>query len=339
MSRRRPRPRCSVPGEPFAGGWGVNRSTLPYRPKPMPEGKRLLEAEIVRVSFEYPLLGYKKLAAKLRSLGCKTNKKMVQRVRREEGLQPPSPPLQAAAGAVYGTAAEGCPPQPRLGLGLRQRLHPERRQAQSLQSDRRVHQGKPLHPRRPRHQGLRRAGPAAESDRRAWGPRMHSLGQRPRVHRQGHPAMAERQWHQDSLHRSRMPVAERVRRELQQPIQGGVPGPRADIHAQRIASGLLGLERLLQQAAPAQIPRLDNPKRVRHKANRRSFPLRSPYGLPTPEGDKQQHQPRKPCRESLIRTELNSGVQAKDWDEIEKYRKFREDNRIELIPFKHYEQP
>lgn len=40
-----------------------------------------------------------------------------------------------------------------------------------------------------------------------------------------------------------------------------------------------------------------------------------------------------------------SGIQGakysgkKDWDEIEKYRKFREDNRIELIPFKHYEQP
>ena len=95
---------------------------------------------MVQVSREHPTLGYKKA------------------------------PSQAAAGAVYGTAAEGCPPQPRLGLGLRQRLHPERRQAQSLQSDRRVHQGMPLHPRRPRHQGLRRAGPAAESDRRAWGP-------------------------------------------------------------------------------------------------------------------------------------------------------------------------
>ena len=33
----------------------------------MPEGKRLLEAEIVQVSREHPTLGYKKLAAKLRS--------------------------------------------------------------------------------------------------------------------------------------------------------------------------------------------------------------------------------------------------------------------------------
>ncbi len=29
----------------------------------------------------------------------------------------------------------------------------------------------------------------------------------------------------------------------------------------------------------------------------------------------------------------------KDWDEIERYRRFREDNHINLIPFKHYEQP
>lgn len=27
----------------------------------------------------------------------------------------------------------------------------------------------------------------------------------------------------------------------------------------------------------------------------------------------------------------------KDWDELARYRKFREDNRIPLIPFKHYE--
>ncbi|MEC7906358.1 MAG: hypothetical protein VYC82_03975, partial [Verrucomicrobiota bacterium] len=35
-----------------------------------------------------------------------------------------------------------------------------------------------------------------------------------------------------------------------------------------------------------------------------------PCGLPPPEGIENQHQPRKPSRESLIRTGLNSGVQA-----------------------------
>gem|GEM_PF-6867889 len=49
-----------------------------------------------------------------------------------------------------------------------------------------------------------------------------------------------------------------------------------------------------------------------------------------------------PCKEI---SSGRSGIQGakysgkKDWEEIEKYRKFREDNRLELIPFKHYEQP
>ena len=58
--------------------------------------------------------------------------------------------------------------------------------------------------------------------------------------------MAQRKRDQDALRRSRIPLAERIRRELQQPNSGGVPGPRADIHAQRIASFLLVLEGLLQ---------------------------------------------------------------------------------------------
>jgi len=69
----------------------------------MPEGKRLLEAEIVQVSREHPTLGYKKLAAKLRSLGYRANKKMVQRVRREEGLQvPPRRPRKRRQGLSTG---------------------------------------------------------------------------------------------------------------------------------------------------------------------------------------------------------------------------------------------
>ena len=67
-------------------------------------------------------------------------------------------------------------------------------------------------------------------------------------------------------------------RELQQPLPGGVPRQGADIHAQRVASGLLGLARLLQQAAPAQSPWLAKPKRVRHETTRSFFPLRSPNG-------------------------------------------------------------
>jgi len=69
----------------------------------MPEGKRLLEAEIVQVSREHPTLGYKKVAAKLRSLGYRANKKMVQRFRCEEGLQvPPRRPRKRRQGLSTG---------------------------------------------------------------------------------------------------------------------------------------------------------------------------------------------------------------------------------------------
>ena len=53
--------------------------------------KRLLEAQIVKVSREHPTLGYKKVTALMLSKGYQVNKKQVQRVRREEGLQVPPP--------------------------------------------------------------------------------------------------------------------------------------------------------------------------------------------------------------------------------------------------------
>ena len=82
---------------------GINRSTLRYQPKQVPKKKQLLEAEIIRMSREHPTLGYKKIAAKLRSLGYKVNKKHVQRVRREEGLQiPPRPPRRRRQGLSTG---------------------------------------------------------------------------------------------------------------------------------------------------------------------------------------------------------------------------------------------
>ena len=58
---------------------GFNRSTLRYQPKAMPEKKRLLEIEIVRMSKKHPTLGYKKVAKLLRDEGWHVNKKLVQR--------------------------------------------------------------------------------------------------------------------------------------------------------------------------------------------------------------------------------------------------------------------
>jgi putative transposase len=62
-----------------------------YQPKPLPPKKRLLEAQIVKASREHPTLGYKKVTALMRAKGYQVNKKQVQRIRREEGLQVPPP--------------------------------------------------------------------------------------------------------------------------------------------------------------------------------------------------------------------------------------------------------
>ena len=70
---------------------GLNRSTFRYHPKPLPPKKRLAEAQIVKVSKEHPTLGYKKVTGMMNSSGHQVNKKLVQRVRREEGLQVPTP--------------------------------------------------------------------------------------------------------------------------------------------------------------------------------------------------------------------------------------------------------
>jgi hypothetical protein len=112
---------------------GINRSTLRYQPKPVPKNKQLLEAEIIRMSREHPTLGYKKIAAKLRALGYKVNKKQVQRVRREEGLQiPPRPPRRRRQGLSTGLPQT----QPCLGLGLCIGLHATRRTFTRVQPDR-----------------------------------------------------------------------------------------------------------------------------------------------------------------------------------------------------------
>lgn len=69
----------------------------------MAEGKQHLELEIVRVSQAHPTLGYKKITRKLVELGYCVNKKQVQRIRREEGLQvPPPKPRQRRRGVSTG---------------------------------------------------------------------------------------------------------------------------------------------------------------------------------------------------------------------------------------------
>lgn len=79
------------------------RGTVNYRPKPVTDRQRQLELEVVQVSKRYPTLGYKKITRKLRELGYAVNKKLVQRIRREEGLQVPTPkPRQRRRGVSTG---------------------------------------------------------------------------------------------------------------------------------------------------------------------------------------------------------------------------------------------
>jgi putative transposase len=63
---------------------GLNRSTLRYAPRAVPDKKKLLEAEIVKMSKKYPCFGYRKITRKLVEQGWAVGKKLVQRVSREE---------------------------------------------------------------------------------------------------------------------------------------------------------------------------------------------------------------------------------------------------------------
>ena len=81
----------SCSGRAISRWLGFSRSSLRYRAKPPTSKQRLLEAQIVKVSREHPTLGYKKVAGLLRTQGLRVNKKLVQRIRREEGLQVPPP--------------------------------------------------------------------------------------------------------------------------------------------------------------------------------------------------------------------------------------------------------
>ena len=73
----------------------------------MPEKKQLLETAIVRLSRKHPTLGYKKINQMLGEMGYRVNKKQVQRIRREEGLQvPPPKPRKRRGGLSTGLPQE-----------------------------------------------------------------------------------------------------------------------------------------------------------------------------------------------------------------------------------------
>jgi transposase InsO family protein len=194
---------------------GFNRSTIRYKAKPVPDKKQLLEAEIVRVSKEHPTLGYRKVTGLMRSLGFHVNKKQVQRVRREEGLQvPPPKPKQRRQGLSTGLpqraqhrnhvwAWDFVADYTQRGGKLRtfNLIDEYTRECHCIHADRAIKATDVLDLLREaiEHNGV---------------PEVHPLRQRPRVHCQGHPEVAGRKRNQDPLHRSGMSLAERLCGEL-----------------------------------------------------------------------------------------------------------------------------
>ena len=97
----------SCSGRSICRWLGLHRSTLRYTPRPVPEKKRLLEAEIIKMSRKYPFFGYRKVTRKLIEGGWAVGKKLVQRVRREEGLEvPPPKPRRRRQGISSGLPQE-----------------------------------------------------------------------------------------------------------------------------------------------------------------------------------------------------------------------------------------
>ncbi len=81
----------------------------------------------MKVSKNHPTLGYKKVTGLMGSIGYCVNKKLVQRVRREEGglsqggflgVCPTVEVASAPSGALHGPCARGGTSQSRLVLGL-----------------------------------------------------------------------------------------------------------------------------------------------------------------------------------------------------------------------------
>lgn len=105
----------SCSGRKAAHWLGFNRSGLRYRPKPRSEKQQQLENLIMKFSREHPTLGYKKIAGLLRSHRYLANRKTVQRVRREEGLQVPQTRSTRRRGLNCGT----CNPSSAVATCLR----------------------------------------------------------------------------------------------------------------------------------------------------------------------------------------------------------------------------
>ena len=140
----------------------------------------------------------------------------------------------------------------RLGLRLRRGPDPGRPEVPDAVRGRRVHPrgaGDPGGAEARLGRGDRRPGRPVHRPRRA---RAHPLGQRAGVRGQGGEGVDRRRRRQDGLHRTRQPVGERLRRELQRQAPRRAAGRRGVQHAH----GSPGADRTM---ARALLPRITTP--------------------------------------------------------------------------------
>lgn len=93
---------CSVRGA--CRYLGFHRSSCQYRPQEAKERDKHMVSRIVRFSRKYPRYGYRRIRAMLQREGWKASRKLVQRIRRMEGLgvrgKPPRQRRQGTSTAV-----------------------------------------------------------------------------------------------------------------------------------------------------------------------------------------------------------------------------------------------
>ena len=65
---------------------GVPRSSVYYRPQPVPDGEAIFKAALLDLAGEWPTYGYRRLTAMMRRLGWPVNGKRVRRWMDELGI-------------------------------------------------------------------------------------------------------------------------------------------------------------------------------------------------------------------------------------------------------------
>ena len=214
------------------------RSTYGYQGRPASSAEQQMRKRLHELSTAHPRYGYRRIAALLSREGWKAGKRHIQRLRRMEGLRVPPTKRKIVRRGV----STGLPTQAtRRGnvwtwdfiadatmrggsLRMLTILDEYTRECHVLRADRALRSADVL-------EWLAKAieqHGASEYLRKR---------QRERVYCQDRAAMACREPGQDHLHRSRQPMAERVRGKLPRTLPRRMPEPGTTLDAYRSPSG------------------------------------------------------------------------------------------------------